>query len=127
MFVKYCVPFAMLALAAIAPQLSAVAPQPPSPAGANLFRQRCQTCHAIVPGLRSPLGPNLVGVFGRKAGLAQFNYSPAMKQSGLVWSRDNLERYLAAPAKMVPGSRMMINVSDAKQRALLIDYLEASQ
>jgi len=111
------IPFALSALAL----LPAAAPQ--STVGANLFRQRCQSCHSVTAGARSPLAPNLKGVVGRKAASAPFNYSPALKASNITWTKANLDKFLAAPGKMVPGTRMVIAVTDAQQRAELIKYL----
>jgi cytochrome c len=95
----------------------------PAGSGDALFRQRCALCHSNVAGKVSPLAPNLVGVVGRKAGTTTFNYSTAMAASNIVWTRPNLDKYLAAPAKMVAGTKMGVAVADAKQRAALIDYL----
>ena len=69
-------PFALATLAL----LPAAAPQ--TGMGAGLYRQRCQSCHAIAPGTASPLGPNLLGVVGRKAGSTGYSYSPALKAAG---------------------------------------------
>lgn len=71
------------------------------------------------------MGPNLHGLFGRKAGaVAGFNYSPALKASGIVWDATALDRYLAAPTEAVPGTRMVVRVTDPARRAALIAYLE---
>lgn len=102
---------------------SGLAAAPAKPDGAVLFKQRCQLCHQTVTGKPSPLGPNLAGVSGRKAGSTTFAYSSALKASGLVWTSPNLDRFLAAPAKMVPGTRMVIAVSDAAQRAAIVEFL----
>ena len=93
------------------------------PNGELLFRQRCQSCHSVVAAQPGGVGPNLRGVVGRKAAAAGFNYSAAMKQSKVTWTQANLDRYLKAPTKMVPGSRMVIAVNDAAQRAAIIKYL----
>ncbi|CAN7258498.1 c-type cytochrome [Phenylobacterium sp. LjRoot219] len=92
-------------------------------AGAVVFRQRCQTCHTTTPGQRHGVGPNLAGLPGRAAASTDFNYSSAMKGSGLVWNAATLDRFIAAPSKVVPGTRMLIPVTDAKQRADLVAYL----
>ena len=63
------------------------------------------------------------GVAGRKAAATTFNYSPALRASGLTWTRANLDRYITAPSRMVPGTRMVIAVSDAAQRAALLNFL----
>ena len=111
------IPFAIAALAL----LPAASPQ--SQVGANLFKQRCQACHSVVPGAASPLAPNLRGIVGRKAAAATFNSSPALKASKITWTKQTLDKFLAAPGKMVPGTRMVIAVTDAKQRTELINYL----
>lgn len=98
---------------------------PPAPAGAQLYRQRCQMCHGTISGPATPLGPNLAGVVGRRAGATGFKYSPALKGANVTWGSENLDRYLAGPTRMIPGSRMMVNVPDAKQRADIIAYLAA--
>jgi cytochrome c len=107
-------------------QLAAAAAQP---SGDILFRQRCATCHQITAGKPSTVGPNLYGVVNRKAATAPvpFKYSEALKNSGLTWTRANLDKYLSAPAKMVPGTRMVIALPDAAQRAAVIDYLSRAK
>ena len=95
----------------------------PGPDGGALFRQRCQSCHSVTPGKTTPLAPNLAGVVGRKAAETAFNYSPALKASNLTWTRANLDRFLTAPMRMVPGTRMVISVPDPQQRAAILDFL----
>jgi len=67
----------------------------------------------------------LRGVVGREAGSAAgYHYSPALKNAGLVWSTDNLDRWLADPKKFVPGVRMPVRVLDMPSRRDLIAYLQ---
>lgn len=115
--IKY---LAILAIAVAAPAAAQNAQ-----AGAAAFNQTCKMCHAVTAGQKVPLGPNLLGVFGRKAGSAEFAYSDAMKKSGLTWNDATLDKYLTAPMKMVPGSKMPIGLSDAKKRADVIAYLKS--
>ena len=77
--------------------------------GANLFKTDiCSACHAVAKGAPSPIGPNLFGVVGRKAGsLAGYSYSPAMKGSGITWDADTIAKYIMAPAAVVPGNKMV--------------------
>lgn len=110
----------LLFLAAAAPALAQNAE-----GGAVVFKQRCQSCHTTAAGQRSSVGPNLAGVAGRPAASADFNYSPALKASGLTWDAATLDRFLAAPTKTVPGTRMLIPVTDAKQRADVVAFLGA--
>jgi cytochrome c len=81
-------------------------------AGADLARGEslglaCAACHTLREGEKHNIGPNLHGVFGRKAGTAPgFDYSDALVQSGLVWTPRALEAWLAEPASFVPGTTM---------------------
>lgn len=111
-------PVAMLALLAT-PSIAVDKPN-----GQTLYQQRCASCHGA-PDRPSTLAPSLAGVFGRKAGSTSFNYSPALKASGITWNRANLDRFLTAPVRMVPGTKMVISVSDPAQRAAVLDYLSS--
>ncbi|WBH17431.1 c-type cytochrome [Sphingomonas radiodurans] len=92
-------------------------------AGATIFRQRCSLCHGAAPGARATLGPNLAGVGGRPAASTDFKYSAALKASKLTWDKATLDKFLTAPTKLVPGTRMVIATPDAAQRAQVIAYL----
>ena len=111
------VPAVLLGLASVLPAAGA------APDGAALFRQRCASCHTMTPGARAVLGPSLVGVVGRKAGSTEFNYSPALKASNIAWTEANLNRFLAGPGQMVPGTRMVISVSDPAQRSVIVKFI----
>lgn len=92
--------------------------------GHELFSQRCTACHALN---QNEAGPMLGGVVGRAAGAASgYSYSPALKNAGLNWSTDNLDRWLTDPQKLVPGARMPIRVLDAPSRRDIIAYLQAN-
>lgn len=99
---------------------AAVAAQTPPPAAF----QQCMGCHTTRPGVNA-VGPSLFGVVGRKAGNEpDYNYSEALKNSGLTWDRKTLDEWLASPIKKVPGARMVISVPDEAQRQAIIDYLQ---
>lgn len=91
--------------------------------GAQLFKQRCGMCHVPPAGQKPVLGPTLDGVVGRKAGSTAFNYSPYVKGSSIVWTRQNLDRFLTAPQQMIRGSKMLVAVPNPQDRAAIIDYL----
>ena len=111
--------FAIILAASLAAAGSAVA----APSGEAVFKQRCAVCHAIAPA-PGKMGPPLAGVAGRKAGtLPGYAYSSAMKGSKLVWDAATLDAYLKAPAKSVPGTKMLVGAPDAEQRAALVQYL----
>ncbi|MGF1624008.1 MAG: c-type cytochrome [Alphaproteobacteria bacterium] len=95
--------------------------------GEELFRQ-CMACHSLNEG-ENRVGPSLYGMFGREAGTVdRYNYTPAMRDSGIVWTADTLDAHLADPRGFIPGNRMGMTfprgVSDAQDRADLISYLE---
>ena len=87
---------------------------------------RCAICHSNASGAPNRIGPNLFGVVGRKAGaIPGFFYSPAMKKSGITWTEDKLEAYIAKPQTIVPGNRMAFaGVADHQQVDDLVAYLE---
>jgi hypothetical protein len=61
---------------------------------------------------------------GRKAGTSpHFNYTQALKDSGLVWDVPALDHFLTDPARAVPGTTMPIPLPDAGLRADVIAYL----
>ncbi|MBI3678179.1 MAG: cytochrome c family protein [Proteobacteria bacterium] len=94
-------------------------------AGKSVFA-RCAICHTVVKGGPNGIGPNIFGVVGRKAGSApNFNYSAAMKSSGITWMADKLDAYITHPGQTVPGNRMAFaGISNAQQRADVIAYLQ---
>ncbi|HEY3640805.1 MAG TPA: cytochrome c family protein [Xanthobacteraceae bacterium] len=87
--------------------------------------EECATCHTLERGVNN-VGPSLFGLFGRKAGeIADFRYSPALKKSGITWTPQTLDSFVADPQKEVPGNRMpFAGMPDAGDRADLIAYLQ---
>lgn len=96
-------------------------------AGKQLFTQRCAICHsAEAADSGGAQGPSLAGVVGRAAGSApRFSYSAAMRASLLTWDVPTLQRFLAAPTAVVPGSTMVTAVPDETDRDNLIAYLQS--
>jgi len=92
-------------------------------AGQTQFN-KCKICHSLEAG-KNMVGPDLHGMFGRKAGTAgNFAYSEAMKNSGIVWDDAALEKYLRDPKELVPGGKMAFpGIKDDKQIADLLAYL----
>ena len=90
--------------------------------GKQLYVSRCIACHSIDVNLA---GPAHRGVFGRKAGsLIDFDYSPALKKSGVIWNEKTLDIWLTNPEKFIPGQRMGYAVADAGDRKDLIEFLK---
>ncbi|MCR6631083.1 MAG: cytochrome c family protein [Magnetospirillum sp.] len=93
-------------------------------AGEKVFNQ-CKACHTVQAG-QNRVGPSLHGVVGRKAGSVEgFNYSPAMKNSGITWTAETLDKYLAEPKTVVVGNKMAFaGLKKPEDRANVIAYLE---
>ena len=93
--------------------------------GQKLFGQRCAFCHSIAAAERRPLGPELAGIFGRKAAsIADYTYSSVFATLTVTWDDKSLDEFLAAPAKLAPGTPMAIGVPQAADREDLIAYLK---
>ena len=86
--------------------------------------KKCAACHTFGKGEPNRVGPNLWGVVGRPKASENFNYSAAMKAQKGNWTPDDLDRYLANPKAMVPGTNMAFaGISRGKERADLITYM----
>ena len=86
---------------------------------------RCLACHALA---FDRVGPRHCGLLGRRAGSVRgFDYSPAMKRSKIIWDEKAIERFLANPLAMVPGTSMTYDgVAAPRDRADLIAYLKVA-
>jgi cytochrome c len=94
--------------------------------GEELFMASgCPACHGVTKEDNSKVGPNLVGVVGRKAGTTPSLLAPSenMKKYGVTWSAETLDEFLANPSAKVPGTAMAGILSDPQQRADVIAYL----
>jgi|TARA_R100000935_G_scaffold48554_1_gene73195 cytochrome c len=90
--------------------------------GARLFNLQCKTCHGDKS---TPAGPTLTGVAGAPiAARSDFNYSAALKAKGGTWTDAALDAYLAKPMAFAPGTRMMVAVPDANNRAAIVAYMK---
>lgn len=95
----------------------------PQERGKGLFERRCGGCHALDTNKE---GPRLRGVFGRKAAsVADFEYSEALKKSGVTWDAAHLDRWLTDPDAVAHGTDMSFHVPDAGEREALIAYLKS--
>ena len=92
--------------------------------GEAVYKRYCTMCHSLDPG-RNKVGPSLAGVVGRPAGSApRYPYSAANSASGIIWTEDKLDDYLADPQRMVPGTAMMFpGLKNPGDRQALIRFL----
>ncbi len=91
---------------------------------AKAFSGNCGRCHSLDANKK---GPALKGVVGRKAGeAAGYKYSAALKDSGLAWTAETLDKWLADPKATVKGTKMGKKVADAAVRAEIIAFLQKS-
>ncbi|WP_116813791.1 c-type cytochrome [Steroidobacter cummioxidans] len=89
--------------------------------GEQLYQQ-CAACHSLPA---NAAGPRHCQLFGRAAGtVPDFEYSQAMRDSGLVWDVRTLDEFLTSPITYVSGTMMgFAGFSDAADRADVIAYL----
>lgn len=94
--------------------------------GKKIFGRTCAACHSDQASGPRKLGPTLFGVVGRHSGSVEgFRYSEANKKSGIVWTPENLDKYLTNPRAMVPGTLMAFaGLKKADDRKNVIAYLE---
>ncbi len=86
----------------------------------------CRACHNLTADQQPRVGPNLDNIFGRPAASSESfpRYSQALKASGIVWSEQNLDEWLAKPRTFLPGNKMTFpGIGDEQKRKDLIAYL----
>jgi cytochrome c len=95
------------------------------PARGEKLYEDCVACHPIERGVHG-IGPTLYGILGRKAGeMADYHYSRALRRSGITWTAEALDTFIADPQASVPANRMpYAGMPDAADRADLIAYLQ---
>lgn len=94
-------------------------------AGKKVFN-KCKVCHSLEAG-ENKIGPSLAGVVGRAAGTVEgFKYSDAMKEAGLTWDEETLDKYLADPKGFIPGNKMAFaGLKKEADRENVIAYIES--
>ena len=110
--------------ACIVVALPAVAWAQDPEAGKKVFK-KCGACHAVGPGAKNKVGPQLNGLNGRAAGSIEgFKYSAAMKKSGITWDEENFLEFIAKPRKKIKGTKMIFGgVKDELDRDDLYAYI----
>lgn len=95
-------------------------------AGKKIYN-KCKACHALEAG-KNRVGPSLHGIVGREAGtVGEFKYSDAMKESGIAWTAEEIDAYLADPKGFIPGNKMAFpGLKKEQDRADVIAFIEAN-
>ena len=111
-----------MALASASVYVAAAADKPVGdPARGKTVYQLCMACHSLD---EDDVGPRHRGVVGRTAGtVSGYAYSPALKNSHIVWGPDTLDRWLTNPQALVPGAKMFFAMPSVQDRADVIAYL----
>ena len=113
--------------------------------GRAVYNDTCVRCHGLLQEQSSwhqfipedgaavdlavvtPQGPTLNGIVGRPAGIIEgYTYSKGMRafaETGAVWDRETLDKFLADSRKFVKGTFMILKLGD-EDRAQVLDYLE---
>ena len=100
-------------------------PKPPPQTAATLFANHCGICHTTERNAAPRQGPNLAGVYERKAGaLPGFRYSPGFAQADFVWDDEHLDAWLTDPQKLIPGAQMRYRQADPAIRGRIIAWLK---
>jgi cytochrome c len=86
----------------------------------------CRSCHTTSQGGGDMTGPNLWGIFGRKAGSEPgFDYSTGLKSAGWIWDADRIDRWIADPRAVVPDTKMtFVGMSDPNDRRDVVAFLK---
>lgn len=94
--------------------------------------KKCKICHQVGPTAKNLVGPIQNGLIGRKAATVEgFKYSDALKEAadkGMVWTEENIDKYLADPKGFIPKNKMAFaGLPDAQERADVIAYLKTQK
>ena len=92
--------------------------------GESIYRS-CAGCHVAPPGSTIAVGPDLARIVGRAvASVPNFQYSPALRALGGVWTVERLDAFLKSPSTVVPGTAMAFTgIRNDESRRKLLEYL----
>jgi cytochrome c len=116
----------LLCVALVLAALTGTASADEPASGREVFDYRCRTCHGGTAKADSPIGPSLAGIVGTKAGTQPTGvHSRALIESGIVWDRASLRRFLADPSREIRGNYMPAVIVPPAELESLLDYLES--
>lgn len=129
-FVSLIVGFWLVSLPAVAFDAADTSISETGDAGAGrVVFQKCGACHNLKDKSAPLVGPNLDKLFGRMAGTSKSytSYSKALRESGIVWSEIEIDKWLSDPNNYLPGNKMpFAGLRTTQDRADLIAYLRAA-
>lgn len=89
--------------------------------GRAVYAVHCASCHSTD---KHQDGPAHRGVVGRRAGaLRDFDYSPALRNSKILWTRATLKAWLTDPEALIPGQGMDYSLDSERDREDVVAYL----
>ncbi len=95
--------------------------------GMIVAEKHCVVCHTFERGGKTVFGPNLFDMAGKPAGMIKgYRYSKALKDSGLVWTDNNLVGFLADPEQFLKGTTARFpGLKTAKEKADILAYMKS--
>jgi cytochrome c len=102
---------------------------PTQPSGWNSPAGQCVVCHSLEKNGLARVGPNLWGIIGAPKGRAEgYGYSQALAKAGGVWTKQELDQYLAKPDQFLPGtSKTITGLPNTEERTAIIEFLATLQ
>ncbi len=96
--------------------------------GKKVFK-KCKSCHQIGESAKNRSGPILNNMVGYPAASVKgYKYSKAFrsaKEGGLVWTEEELSKFLTKPKKYLKGTKMSFaGLKKAKDTSAIIEYLK---
>lgn len=112
--------------------------------GAKIYQDVCGRCHGLLQeqswqrflpkdgapielAVVLPQGPTLNGIVGRPVGIIDgYSYSKAMRafaETGAIWDRETLDKFLTDSRQFVKGTIMIVKLAE-DDRASVLGYLE---
>ena len=124
---KFAKEFAIVAALMLGLGVSAAQASGDATKGAKTFK-KCKACHTIEEGGKHKAGPNLFGVVGRKAGSSDFKKYKGLKGSDIVWTEENLDKWLMNPKKFIgKKTSMVLKLKKEKDRKNVIEYMKTKK
>jgi len=94
-------------------------------AGKKVFK-KCKSCHTVKPE-KHKVGPSLYKIIDRAAGASEgYNYSAALKSSGVTWDVATLTAFLKKPKDVIPDNKMSFSgLKKDEDIANLLAYIKS--